>query len=305
MPPSERPSFHGNCRFPSGKNHERVPPRAEFRFAALRPAGLFSRPSGALQMCRLRRRRLPGPAPAGGPTSCAPKKSAEEGRSRGAHLKKVGAQSSPPLRIPPPLTSSQPRVEGWYRYTQQSSYRKTRSDTRRKTTPVPGVRAPCARARQSRAVFRHPVGAARHANADVPPRTHSQYGSGGSRAEALRPRRGGGRDAVHPSVHPWTGRLRLWPQANRRRRGGQGDLAAGHPYRESGPQGRVREADSSRGRGAERPRAAVARSALRAQPGQAAQAPCGFFPPFLVRTRNGAACRGGTRQTTPLTERQI
>ena len=34
-------------------------------------------------MCRLRRRRLPGPAPAGGPTSCAPKKSAEEGRSRG------------------------------------------------------------------------------------------------------------------------------------------------------------------------------------------------------------------------------
>ena len=32
---------------------------------------------------RLRRRRLPGPAPAGGPTSCAPKKSAEEGRSRG------------------------------------------------------------------------------------------------------------------------------------------------------------------------------------------------------------------------------
>ena len=41
-------------------------------------------------------------------------------------------------------------------------------------------------------------------------------------------------------------------------------MAAGHPYRESGPQGRVREADSSRGRGAERPRAAVARSALRA-----------------------------------------
>ena len=34
-------------------------------------------------MSRLRRRRLPGPAPAGGPTSCAPKKSAEEGRSRG------------------------------------------------------------------------------------------------------------------------------------------------------------------------------------------------------------------------------
>ena len=52
-------------------------------YSALLPAGLFSRPFGALQMCRLRRRRLPGPAPAGGPTSCAPKKSAEEGRSRG------------------------------------------------------------------------------------------------------------------------------------------------------------------------------------------------------------------------------
>ena len=62
---------------------------------------------------------LPGPAPAGGPTSCAPKKSAEEGRSRGAHLKKMGAQSSPPLRIPPPLASSQPRVEGWCRCVQQ------------------------------------------------------------------------------------------------------------------------------------------------------------------------------------------
>ncbi len=73
------------------------------------------------------------------------------------------------------------------------------------------------------------------------------------------------------------GRRRLWPQANRRRRGGQGGMA-----------------------------------------------PCGFFPPFLVRTRNGAARRGGTRQlrrsmsgkpkgslsvdyrqAPPLTERQI
>ena len=49
-----------------------------------------------------------------------------------------------------------------------------------------------------------------------------------------------------------TGRRRLWPKANRRRRGGQGGMA-----------------------------------------------PCGFFPPFLVRTRNGAACRGGTRQSPP------
>ena len=78
-------------------------------------------------------------------------------------------------------------------------------DARRKTTPVPSVRAPCARARRSRAVFRLPVGAARHAKAAVPPRTHSQYGSGDSPAEALRPRRGDWRDAVHPSVYPWQG----------------------------------------------------------------------------------------------------
>ena len=75
-------------------------------------------------------------------------------------------------------------------------------DIRRKTTPVPGVRAPCARARRSRAVFRLPVGAARHAKAAVPPRKHFRYGSGDSRAEALRPRRGGWRDAVHPSADP-------------------------------------------------------------------------------------------------------
>ena len=34
-----------------------------FQFSALRAECLFTRPSGALQMCRLRRRRLPGPAP--------------------------------------------------------------------------------------------------------------------------------------------------------------------------------------------------------------------------------------------------
>ena len=72
-----------------------------------------------------------------------------------------------------------------------NAHRKARQDPRRKTTPVPGVRARCARARQSRAVFRLPVGAARHAKAAVPPRTHVRFGSGDSPAEALRPRRGG------------------------------------------------------------------------------------------------------------------
>ena len=167
---------------------------------------------------------------------------------------------------------------------------------RRKTTPVPGVRAPGARARRSRAVFRLPAGAARHAKADVPPLWELPIRFRRLAGRGIAPvarRRAGCCTPVRSSV---AGCRRLWPKANWRRRGGQGDLAAGHPYRESGPQGRVREADSSRGRGAERPRAAVARSALRAQPGQAAQAPCGFFPPFLVRTRNGAARRGGTRQ---------
>ena len=83
--------------------------------------------------------------------------------------------------------------------------RMARQNPRRKTTPVPGVRAPCARARQSRAVFRLPVGAARHAKAAVPPRAHFRYGSGDSRAEALRPRRGGWRDAVGSFAHPWRG----------------------------------------------------------------------------------------------------
>ena len=52
------------------------------------------------------------------------------------------------------------------------------------------------------------------------PYGNSRYGSGDSRAEALRPRRGGWRDAEGSLAHPWTGRRRLWPKANRRRRWG-------------------------------------------------------------------------------------
>ena len=90
------------------------------------------------------------------------------------------------------LRSQRPRPDGSH-------------NPRRKTTPVPGVRALCARARRSCAVFRLPVGAARHAKAAVPPRMHYRYGTGDSRAEALRPRRGGRRDAVGSSTHPWQG----------------------------------------------------------------------------------------------------
>ena len=127
------------------------------------------------------------------------------------------------------------------------------------------------------------------------------------------------------------GHRRLWPKANRRRRGGQRDLAAGHPYRESGPQGRVREADSSRGRGAERPRlrsadrvseanrrrrllgrrSAVARSALRASaegilsgfrpfgPGRMAtpygESKGGLWPSLNARRRSAALAAGEER----------
>ena len=162
--------------------------------------------------------------------------------------------------------------------------------TRRKTTPGTGVRALCARARRSRAVFCLPVVRCER----------NKSGRASPNALPVRYRRLSGR-GIAPAARRLVGccrlfrssvagRRRLWPKANRRRRGGQRDLAAGHPYRESGPQGRVREADSSRGRGAERPRlrsadrvseanrrrrllgrrSAVARSALRAQPGQAA-----------------------------------
>ncbi len=94
-------------------------------------------------------------------------------------------------------------------------------DTRRKTTPVPGVRALCARARRSRAVFRLPVGAARHAKAAVPPHSalpvRSRRLAGRGIAPAARRLTGCCR-LVRSSV---TGRRRLWPKANRWRRGGR------------------------------------------------------------------------------------
>ena len=185
-------------------------------------------------------------------------------------------------------------------------------NTRRKTTPVPGVRAQSARARRSRAVFRLPVGAAHHVKAVVPPRKHPPVRFRGLAGRGIAPaarRLAGCCTPVRSSVAGR--RRRLWPQANRRRRGGQGDLAAGHPYRESGPQGRVREADSSRGRGAERPRAAVARSALRASakgilsgfrpfgPGRMAtpygESKGGLWPSLNARRRSAALAAGEER----------
>ena len=153
------------------------------------------------KMCRLRRHRSPGPAPAGGPTSCAPKKSAEEGRSRGlppvplrnpreylAMTRRLpslptgtpavgttqvadapndgnnGAASLPGRgtrgrgAAPPPREAHAHRLDrsrGQLRAGATTDVRLAlptteagglAGDTRRKTTPVPGVRAPCARA---------------------------------------------------------------------------------------------------------------------------------------------------------------
>ena len=93
-------------------------------------------------------------------------------------------------------------------------------DTRRKTTPVPGVRALCARARQSRAVFRLPVGDASEIKAAVPPPSafpvRLRRLAGRGIAPAAR-RLVGCCRLVRSSV---AGRRRLWPQANRRRRWG-------------------------------------------------------------------------------------
>ena len=162
-------------------------------------------------------------------------------------------------------------------------------DARRKTTPVPGVRALCARARRSRAVFRLPVGAARHAKAAVPPRAHFRYGSGDLPAEALRPRRGGGRDAVHPSVHPWQGAADfgrrptgggagvagIWPQA----------ILVENPARRAGSAKRTQA--GAAGRSARERPSRVARSGR--SPGRPPKPLVPFFGSFLGQARKELA----------------
>ena len=171
-----------------------------FQFSALRAERLFTRPSGALQMCRLRQRRLPGPAPAGGPTSCAPKKSAEEGRSRG--LPPV------PLRNPreylaitrrlPPLPMGTP-AEG--------------------SIQVAG--APNTGTEGSATKERRPVGGAplRFCRRISPKAFRVRFRRLSGRGIAPVARRlVGCYRLVRSSV---VGRRRLWPQANRRRRWGR------------------------------------------------------------------------------------
>ena len=149
---------------------------------------------------RLRRRRLPGPAPAGGPTSCAPKKSAEEGRSRG--LPPV------PLRNPreylaitrrlPPLPMGTP-AEG--------------------SIQVAG--APNTGTEGSATKERRPVGGAplRFCRRISPKAFRVRFRRLSGRGIAPVARRlVGCYRLVRSSV---VGRRRLWPQANRRRRWGR------------------------------------------------------------------------------------
>ncbi len=175
-------------------------------------------------MCRLRRHKSPGPAPAGGPPWCTPQKSAEEGRSRGlppVPLRNPREYLAITHKLPPLPTGTQAEGSIQVAGAPNNAHRMARRGRTAENNARSGRSHACARARRSRAVFRLPVGAARHAKAAVPSRAHFRYGTGDSRVEALRPRRGGGRDAVSPFADPWTGRRRLWPKANRRRRWGR------------------------------------------------------------------------------------
>ena len=180
----------------------RVPPRRWFWICRAAPGGAFFAPLwGALDV-------PPAAAEIAGsrPGRRADFLRAQEvgGRRalKGGSLEEGGGAKLAPLENPPTAHVQPAASRRLVPLHPTSGCRKARQNPRRKTTPVPGVRALCARARRSRAVFRLPVGAARHAKAAVPPRAHFRYGSGDSPAEALRPRRGGWRDAVNSFVHP-------------------------------------------------------------------------------------------------------
>ena len=84
------------CRSSSGGGCRR-PADGCFRYSAQRAEGFCSRPFGVLYRCRLRRRRLPGPAPAGGPISCTDKKWGKE--AAGGHAPLTSAP--PPVGLRP------------------------------------------------------------------------------------------------------------------------------------------------------------------------------------------------------------
>ena len=151
-------------------------------------------------MCRLRRHGLPGPAPAGGPTSCAPKKSAEEGRSRG--LPPV------PLRNPREYLASTRRLPSLPTGTPAEGSIQVAG------APNTGTEGSATKER------RPPGGAPLRFCRRISPkafRTRFRRLTGRGIAPAAR-RLAGCCKLVRSSV---TGRRRLWPQANRRRRGGR------------------------------------------------------------------------------------
>ena len=208
MPRCARRGYHGNCRPWAARNTSafrrasRVPFRTDEKEPKVRLRTLrLGRPARAAPGARYARRPLAG-APPRDPGLSPLRGPGPAGRNSKRYLREYLAMT----RRLPPLPTGTP-AEGSIQVADAPNDRgrMARQNPRRKTTPVSGVRAPCARARRSRAVFRLPVGAARHAKAAVPPRAHFRYGSGDSPAEALRPRRGGWRDAVGSSTHPWQG----------------------------------------------------------------------------------------------------
>ncbi len=120
-----------------------------------------------------------------------------------------------------------------------------------------------------------------------------RYGSGDSPAEALRPWRGGGRVAVHPSVHPWQGAAdfgrrptgggagvkEIWPQA----------ILIENPAHRAGSAKRTQAGVAGRS-ARERP-SRVARS--RRSPGRPPKPPAASFPHFLSAQEMGPPAGAG------------
>ena len=95
------------CRSSSGGGCRR-PADGCFGYSAQRAEGFCSRPFGVLYRCRLRRRRLPGPAPAGGPISCTDKKWGKE--AAGGHAPLTSAP--PPVGLRPKSAAPLSRMSG-------------------------------------------------------------------------------------------------------------------------------------------------------------------------------------------------
>ena len=164
----------GDCRVPP-RGHVLDLPLIARRFSIFRPAGRapFYAPLRGAPDVPPSAAGIAGSRPGRRGTFFASKKVPKEGRQRTLrrvlwNLREYLAMT----RRLPPLPTGTP-AEGSIQVAGAPNDRSriARQNPRRKTTPGTGVRALCARARRSRAVFRLPVGAARHAKAAVPPQS--------------------------------------------------------------------------------------------------------------------------------------